>query len=237
MNIERSFSFAFKSQGALKKLLLGGLFTFLFFTVYFAFVVMGYLMRVLCDGLEGRDAKLPEWKELGTLFNDGLFPGLIFLGYFSPLFFLIIVELMLNSFLGPSVTITLFMFLARFVLFIGITIVLPVGLIRFAVKRSAKAAFEFGHIIDFIKNNPGAYFKAWLLSALVGLISIFGLLGFVVGLAFTGFVANLVSVHLFTDAYRDAKPFPDDKDGALRSSMAIPPPLSHREVTGDNENQ
>jgi len=44
---------------------------------------------------------------------------------------------------------------------------------------------------------------------------------------FTIFVAGVVNVHVYAQAYRASTSFEDDRDGSLRSSMAIPPPL-HR---------
>lgn len=251
MNIERSFVFAFKAPGGVPKMVLGGVFSVLFFTVFFGIVVMGYLMRVLCDALEGRDAKLPEWGGMGGLFNEGLQPVLILVIYSSPLIALLVVEQVLNAVLGWSFGVIAIFMALRLVLGIALSIALPVALIRYAVKGSLKAAFEFGEILGFIKTNPGTYFTAWGLALVVGVVAglvsmlfggivfgvaliaggfstpvvLSGLVALVVASFFTAFISYLISMHLYAQAYRASTPFADDKDGVLRASMALPPPL------------
>ena len=225
MNIERSFTFAFKAPGAVKKLSIGALFTLLFFTIFFAFVVMGYLMRVLCDALEGRDARLPEWDNLGALFNEGLMPVLISLVYASPLLLLAIVEQVMIAAFDLSLGVLILMPIA-FLWLLVMSVLLPVALIRFAVKASMRAAFDLGEILAFIRRNPGTYLTAWALALVVGMFSGIGAIVLVIGVFFTTFVANVITVHLYAQAYRASKPFTDDKDGKLRASMAIPPPLA-----------
>ncbi|MCP4677127.1 MAG: DUF4013 domain-containing protein [Deltaproteobacteria bacterium] len=245
MKIERSFTFAFKGPGSAKKLFLGGLFSLLFFTVFFAFVVVGYIMLVLCNALEGRDAKLPEWTDFGARFNEGLQPVLVMLAYCSPIVILFIVEIQLaalSTFIG--------VYLLPVLTIIGliVSVLLPLALIRCVVNGSFKASFEFGKIFSYIKENPGTYFTAWGLSIAVttaaGLASITVLLGavglqmavggpasYLSGIAallvfcFTYFVANIIAVHLYAQAYRASTPFEDDQEGTIRASMAVPPPL------------
>jgi hypothetical protein len=224
LDIQRSCTFAFRVPGAWGKLLLGGLFTLLFFTVFFVFVVMGYLMRVLCDALEGRDAGLPEWRGLGRLFNEGLLPVLIGLGWAAPLIALAAAEqvlnLTLNLSLGPLILLPPTLLWTA-----AVSVLLPAALIRFAVKGTVRSAFELGRILAFLRRNPGKYFTAWAVSLVAYAVAGLGVIGLGVGVFFTSFVAGLVTVHLFAQAYRASTPFEDDRDGALRSSLTIPPPL------------
>lgn len=231
MNIERSFSFAFKSPGGVGKLLLGGVFSLLFFTVFFAFVVMGYLMRVLCEALEGRDGKLPDWKDLGRLFNEGMMPMLVALGWASPLIALFVTVQVLAACLGLNLWILVAYLLLEIVLSVMFSMILPLALMRLAIKRSLKAAFDVGQIMEFVRANKGTFFTAWGLSLAAGALSSVGFVALGVGLFFTSFMANVITMHLFAQAYRASQPFTDDKDGALRSSIAIPPPL-HGGKTG-----
>jgi len=250
MKIERSLTFAFKAPGGVPKLILGGLFSILFFTIFFGIAVMGYLMRVLCDALEGRDAKLPSWSGLGHLFNEGLQPVLIIVAYCSPMIVLLVVEALLGV-NGDALALMAILMVLRLAISVLISLVIPAALIRFAVKGSMRAAFDFGEILGFIGANKGTYFTAWGLSLAVGIA--FGLVATVIGgiiggvavavgglelwvlftgigalmLAsiFTAFSSSLISMHLFAQAYRASRPFADDADGELRASMAIPPPL------------
>ncbi len=234
MRIERSFVFAFKTPKAAPKLLLGTLCSMLFFTVFFAFVMTGYLIRILCDALEGRDAKLPDWKNLSDLFHEGLEPVLVILTYFGPLVFLIILELLLSSLIGSNqVTFALFSSL-RFVYYVVISAIIPLALIRLVVIGSFRSSFHVGKIFAFIKANPSHFLPAWGLSLALGLVaSIIGLFAYfgnsiLLGIAFffTLFIANVISVHLYAGAYRASTPFTDDGEGGVRASITIPPPLN-----------
>ncbi|MDD5307503.1 MAG: DUF4013 domain-containing protein [Deltaproteobacteria bacterium] len=230
MNIERSIVFIFNDKQWPKKVLLGGVFSLLFFTVFFAFVVAGYVMRVFCNALEGRDANLPDWDDLGGFFNEGLLPVMIGILYTVPFIALFILEQIVHAIVGFSFS--AFLVFGMVNLFINalvglvISVLFPLGMVRFAVKRSTRAAFEFRHIFDFIKRNPGTYLTAWAVSTfLFGLIGAVGLVGLFVGVAVTGFASALMSAHLYAAAYRASRPFADDRDGELRASMALPPPL------------
>lgn len=245
MNIERSFNFAFRGQAANKKLILGGLFSLLFFTVYYAFVVVGYAMHALCDALEGRDVKLPEWSDHKGLFNEGLVPCLIMLVYFSPCIILSFIEIQLGSLARSSAGI---FGPIQLIILILISLFLPLALIRSVITGTFRSAFEFGKIVAFIKTNAGTYLTAWglamavtfgaLLIVILGLLIASGLyfmggdVGLVLGLtlatvvtAFVVFITSMISLHLYAQAYRGSTPFVDDQEGAVRSSMAVPPPL------------
>jgi hypothetical protein len=226
MNIKRSVVFAFKAPNGLKKLFIGGVFSLLFGLVYFPFVVMGYLMRVLCDTLEGRDANLPEWKKLSSLFREGLQPVLVVLIYTGPLVLLIIIETFASMALGGSQSINGIFFALRGLYFLLATVLLPLSLIRLMVKNSLAAAFDFSQIAAFITTNAGIYLQAWVISLIISLVAV--LLGTILvgfGIFFTTFISNVMAVHLYAQAYRAATPFADDQDGEVRSSLAVPPSL------------
>jgi hypothetical protein len=234
MTPQRSFVFAFKAPQATSKLIVGGVFSMLFFTVFFAFVIMGYLMRILCNTLEGRDAKLPDWKDLSGLFHEGMGPILVILTYFGPLIVLIIVELLLYSVIGTNqVVFALFSFI-RLVCYLLISALIPLALIRFVVIGSFPSSFHLGRIFAFIKENPRHYLPAWglslatvLVAVTVGLCATFtGSLVLGIVFFFLLFIAYVISVHLYAGAYRASTPFPDDQDGDVRASVTLPPPLN-----------
>jgi hypothetical protein len=229
MNIERSIVFIFNDRDWLKKVALGGVFSLLFFTVFFAFVVAGYVMRIFCNALEGRDTTLPEWDDLGGLFNEGLLPVMIGILYFTPVIVISAIEQIIHAAFGLAFGALVVFQLIDVVLLFLIFIFLPLGMVRYVVKRSMRSAFELAQILDFIKRNTGTYLTAWAVATfLFGLIGAVGLVGLGVGVFVTMFASMLMSAHLYAAAYRASKPFIDDRDGELRASMALPPPL-HKE--------
>ncbi len=224
MKVERSFSFAFRAPEAAKKLFIGGAVSTLFFTVFFAFVVAGYVMRVLCDVLEGRDARLPDWSDFRSLFFEGMEPVLVLLGYYSPVLVLYLVRIYVSVSGGDPGT-DLLLIAPTAALQIIASMLVPAALIRLVVKGDIKAAFHFKEIFTFIGNNAGRYFVAWGLVFALKIVSVFCAVFFVVGFFFATFIASVISAHLYAQVYRTSKPFGDDPQGTIRGSMAIPPPL------------
>jgi hypothetical protein len=244
MNVRRSFVFTFKSPGAFKKLLTGGVLSLFFFTVFLAFVVAGYLLRVVCDLLEGRDGALPKWDDWPALFNEGLQPVLIALMYFAPVGILYTLGLWIPLDVIPAI---------QLVLALLASALLPPALIHFITAGDISAAFKLGASLRFICKNPSRFFLAWglhvalfvavtvvssglCIATAVPLSDIAGSpLAIASGLAvgatvffFLTFTENVVAAHLFAQVYRCSPPFEDDKEGAVRASMVIPPSLSRR---------
>jgi hypothetical protein len=226
MEIKRSFVFAFKDPKAIQKLLLGGVFLFLFFTVYFFVVVIGYIMRILYAALEGRDAALPNWAKLNGLFNEGLLPVLVILSYVAPLIGLFIAEQIIYAVFGLSDQISNVFIGLNSAVWLVVSFVLPLGMIRLVIHGSVHEAFNFRQILDFVRANPKTIFLAWGISLLTSALSVVaGGVLVVVGVFFTSFFNLVIVAHLYAQAYRRSAPFKDDKNGEVRSSFTIPPPL------------
>jgi hypothetical protein len=242
MKIERSFTFAFRADGAGGKLLRGWMYSLLFFTVFFAFVVVGYVMRVLCSALEGRDARLPDWDDLTSLFHEGIQPVIVLLVYTSPVTAILILQMYSDAIpiWTPGVALLL------------TSLLLPLALIRSVVVRSIGAAFDLRHLFSFIGRNLGAFSKSWFFSVSLGVVA--GIVGFglllasvwlldrfgmradvrtiLIGIgvsipvfALATFLSSIVTSHLYAQMYRSSKPFDDDREGEMRASIAMPPPI------------
>lgn len=226
MDFKRSLKFAFNDPHAVKKLLTGGLFVLAFFTVYFFFVVVGYVMRILSAALEGRDAKLPEWDSYKDLFNEGLLPILVMLAFAAPFIGIAILEIALFMVVAPSAEIIAIFNIVRGIVFVVTSFLLPLALIRYVISGTAREALNFTQLVDFVRTNPKNYISAWAVSLGTGFVAtVIGSLALGIGLCFTLFFNSVVVVHLFAQAYRASTPFKDDKDGAIRSSYTLPPPL------------
>lgn len=241
MNLGRSLSFAFRADDAAPKLLVGGLLTMLFPTVFFGFVVAGYVVRVLCNALEGRDAALPKWTNFGTLFSEGVAPLMVVLVYNAPVLLLFVIK---AAVLSPTDVIRpdLAFAIAGLCLALIGGFLAPAAVLRLIVIGQLKAAFDLARILAFIRTNAARYLAAWaiavlfyaasmvcivalMVSVLFYAASIFSIVALVVGLFVGGFIACVVSAHLFAQMYRACKPFADDLEGEARASIALPPPL------------
>lgn len=245
MNIRRSITFIFEDRKCIGKLLRGGAYNLLFFTGFFTFVVAGYLTRLMCDLLEGRDASLPEWRPLPELFSEGLQPVLILLVYTSPAILTAIVSLYIALPYAGTLQMS-FLTLA--------SLLLPVALIHFVTTRSLKRALHLPTKVSFIVVNAASFIRAWLVSVILTLAALvicclvcvaaaipasIGLgehTGIVTGLTvgavvacFVAFPLHVIATHLYAQAYRKSKPFGDDAEGEMRASIVVPPSLKGRQ--------
>jgi hypothetical protein len=241
MKIRRAFRFAFGTHDAGGKLIRGGFYSSLFFTVFFPFVVMGYLMRVFCDLLEGRGVEMPRWRNLRALFNDGLQPMLIALVYYAPAIVLFALERYIPSHLlwGLQAAVVL-----------GASAFLPFAVLHAVVRGAIRGAFQFAVIGDFWRRNfgrvartLGAYVGLGLLppavAAVVALLAAIPVsllsnvgIGATTGLAlgivtfcFALFPVAVMGVHILAQLYRASTPFVDDPEGESRASVVMPPAL------------
>jgi hypothetical protein len=225
MNLGRSLSFAFRAPDAAPKLLVGGLLTLLFPTVFFGFVVAGYVTRVLCNALEGRDGALPPWKNFASLFSEGVAPLMVVLVYHLPLFLLYAFKV---AVLSPDHAIRpdLLLAIAGLALATVGGFLAPAAVLRLVLIGQPKAAFDMPRIFSFISRNFVRYTTTWALSVLCYAAAMFCIVGLVVGLFFGIFISLVISAHLYAQMYRASKSFSDDVEGEARASIALPPPLS-----------
>jgi hypothetical protein len=185
MDAGRSFTYMFKQDGFITKLLIGGV--LMFIPILGWACVAGYALRTMRAVSDGEDF-LPEWTDWGDLFIKGLLVWVVSVVFEIP-------GLILGRF--GSIGSLLAMLWGIVVL-----VVLPAALLRFATRDNFAAAFEFSAIIDFIKTNSSNYILAVILGLVAGFIAGFGIILLVVGLAFTYFWASLVWSHLLGSVYR-----------------------------------
>jgi hypothetical protein len=72
LDFGRCFSFVSEDPDWAKKILIGGLFALASFFLVGAFFVAGYFARLVKRVAAGEPLPLPEWDDLGGIFNDGL---------------------------------------------------------------------------------------------------------------------------------------------------------------------
>ena len=68
----RSFTFVTEDPEWIKKILIGGVFTAACFLLVGVPFVLGYFSRTLRSVVAGEPRPMPEWDDLGGLFNEGL---------------------------------------------------------------------------------------------------------------------------------------------------------------------
>jgi hypothetical protein len=206
MNYSEALSFTFQDEEWAKKIALGGLLVFiavfsgiLFFIGFFA---MGYYVSVLRNVMAGEGTPLPEWKNWGKFFADGVLGGIILLLYFLVIggitAFLIVsvaTEPGLQDFemaiLITGISIAALLSLAIFA---------NLGLVQFAATNDFGAAFNLSEIFRSLRNDFGNYLTITIFSSILNCILF--LAGIGIFSPFTNFWGLVVQAHLFGQCAR-----------------------------------
>ena len=85
---------------------------------------------------------------------------------------------------------------------LAITFFLPASLLWVSMKRSFGAAFQFGEIFAFIRENVGNYLLAIVVYLVANFIGQLGTILLCVGVLFTAFWSYLITTHAFAQVYR-----------------------------------
>jgi hypothetical protein len=221
MDIGSAFTYVFDDPDWIKKLAIGGgiiLAGIILLPILVGLALFlpigGYMLETIKNVRDARPTPLPEWTDFGNLFSKGLMVLVISIAYNLPSIFFSCASAGVNvAVTSPdvdpdiagalgAVSVCLTCFQLIFSL-LG-NALLPAAIIHYAQYDSLGAAFQFGEIFNFIKNNIGDYIIVILLSWVAGLIAIFGIILCFIGVVFTGFWSNLVTAHLYGQLARKA---------------------------------
>jgi hypothetical protein len=221
MDIGSAFTFVFDDEEWIKKVAIGGGITFvalLLSPILIGLVLFlplsGYMIEVLKNVRDGQPKPLPEWSDFGGLFKTGLFVAIITIVYNIPsLFFVCVTQGITigmseaDSDIAQALSFVVICSSCLQILFsLLATVLLPAGLIRYAQTDSLAAAFQFGEIFNFIKNNIGDYLIAVILAIVAQVVAFFlGLVLCVIGILFTFFWSLLVTGNLYGQLARKAQ--------------------------------
>lgn len=216
MDIGRSFSYITEDQDWLKKILIGGLISLI--PIVGQIYVMGYVLQVLKNLIEGLETPLPEATEdFGEKLVNGLVLWVINFIYFLPLTIVGSISggggAILTSVIEDVDTASAIAGVwgscfgcLSLILGILISLLIPFVWAKYAESGQFGDAFKLGDIFALLKDNLGSTIIVILVSWLVSLVA--GIVGFItciVGLIFTMFYAKLVTVFLYGSLYRQAK--------------------------------
>jgi Protein of unknown function (DUF4013) len=209
----KPFTYVFDDPRWMQKVLIGGLFYLAGFLIIGWFFLLGYMARVARNVITDQPAPLPEWDDLGEFFNDGARLVGVMLCYMAPFFglgmFFIFPAILADAsgneefsgFVGGMMGCVWCLMVP---LGLAVMITMPASLLFAAVERRFSAAFEFGRIFAFIRNNVGNYLLAVVVYLVARFLGGFGIFLLCVGVVFTGFWALLIMTHGFAQVYRIA---------------------------------
>lgn len=205
MDIGRAFTYPFEDKDWLKKIAIGGLVALI---PIVNFIAIGYAFRQLRNLLEGQELPLPEWDDWGGDFMLGLIPAIAAIVYVIPGWILQAIGGALTRSDSGFVTLLGLGFVCLTTLYgIAYAAVLPAMYVQYARTREFNAFFQFREIFDFIREHLRDYIIAVLMIIVASIAaSIVGGILCGIGMAWTGFVAGLVSAHLLAQVARGTEP-------------------------------
>jgi hypothetical protein len=214
MDLGKAFSFTFDDPDWVKKVLLGGVISLV---PILNFAATGYSLEVTKRVLKNDPRPLPEWDDIGGKLVKGLLVAVIGFVYALPLTLMNCILQVVTQTLARSnsssssdqmgtavIVLTSCLGCLMFLYGIFMGFVLPAAIGNYAAKDQLGAAFRFGEIWSLVQKNPSSYLMVLVIEIISGLVAVLGIIACIIGVAFTGFWAMLVTGHATGQAYREA---------------------------------
>lgn len=179
MDINEALVFATKDPDWIKKFVIGALMAILSFLIIPLFFLIGYMVRITRNVMDGVEYSLPEWDDWGGLLKDGLYLTVAMFVYSLP-FLLLMCCAFLFTALGSSAggdtgdflagvgALTIFAVACLGLIWMLLLLVIgPVIVIQYARLDDLSACFQFREIMDLTQEN--------LSDVLISVLVIFGI--------------------------------------------------------------
>lgn len=180
MDIGKSLTYMFEDEKWANKVVVGAVINMV---PILNFASAGYMLATIRNVANGIIPPLPTWDDFGDYFIKGLVFTIIGLIYALPLLILsccpigaIFLPILseteeVSAALGAISIIILGLFgLLAFLYVLAYTFVMPAVMLHYASSEDFSAAFQFGRIFAFIRDNINSYLKAWLYVLIVGIV-------------------------------------------------------------------
>ena len=220
LDFGRCFTFLTEDPDWLRKLLIGGAFTLASVLIVGAFFVAGYLSRFVKAVAAGSARPLPEWDDLGGIFQDGLrIVGLYVLYAIGMVVAVALVACPFGLVFGGLAGLSrhgtaqdvlaalsgigiLFAYGLLLLLGLLVQLVAPAALVRVIFKEDLAAGFDFRAVFGFIRANLGNYLLSLVVFLLSNFLAQFGVVLCCVGVFPAIFWAYLTLGHALGETVR-----------------------------------
>lgn len=219
VDVNKAVRYVTEDKQWISKVLIGALLSILSFLILPAFILAGYVVKIIRQVMNGQWDGLPEWEDWGELLRDGFFVTIAQLIYTLPFLILVIIGAsatggmasLVNSedAAGLLATSGIFVLLCLSLLFaIAFLFLAPAIFIQYAIKDDFGALFRFGEVFDIIRNHMADILIAFVVTLLAGfaltlvtgVLSLIPCLGwiaaFIISLAFGPYI-SYVTGHLY----------------------------------------
>jgi Protein of unknown function (DUF4013) len=204
----RAFSFVPEDPDWIRKILIGGAFTLACAVLVGIPFVLGYSSRTFRNVASGAQRPLPEWDDLGGIFEDGLRLALVYFAHalglivvfavfaavlLAPMFMATNMPGRTSDALGFAAGLGILLLYALVaVVSLALAIYLPAALARASLSGRAGSAFEWRENLAFIRDNLVNYALALVSYLVASFLSQFGFLLCCVGVFPAAFWSHLV---------------------------------------------
>ncbi len=217
MDIGKAFSFVFEDEQWIVKVLIaagillaGVLLSWLVIPAFLAYLLLaGYGIEITRRVLRGESTVLPAWENWGQLFTDGVQMAIIGIVYALPI---ILFSICLGVPLGiasedSEAAASIFgsvLGCLNFLWGIVMSLLLPAAVAFFVKEGNLAAAFRFGEVFAFVRDNFATYV---VVAVMAWVASVIGGLGFLlcgIGWLFTVPYGGFVTSYLYGQGYLKA---------------------------------
>jgi hypothetical protein len=205
----RSFTFVTEDPDWIKKILIGGVFTLACAVLVGIPFVLGYFSRTLRNVVAGEPRPMPEWDDLGAIFNEGLPLTAVYLIYavgvvaiLAVLGGVVIAPIMVLSggghhdladalgVLGGLGVVALYGLVM--LVSLALAIYMPAALARAAMRGTVADGFAWREIVRFITANLANYLITLVIYLLASFVAQLGFLLCCVGVFPAAFWSYMV---------------------------------------------
>lgn len=208
MDIAQAFRYVFDDKQWPTKIIIGAVLAFFSFLLIPIPLLIGWLIGITRNVLDGFDEPMPAWENWGKLFADGLKVLVAQLAYTLPFWLLLCIAggfamaagsesegFQLLGAAGFTVVLCLGVIFSIVIFFIS-----PAIIIQYVRTDDLGACFRFSEVLGIARDNIAniiiAFLVTWLLGLAIGLIAAIPIVGWVVGLAAAPFI-SAVTGHLY----------------------------------------
>ena len=199
LDFGRCFTFITDDPDWVKKVLIGGAFVLASFLLVGAFFVAGYWSRFLRAVAAGDARPLPEWDDLGGIFNDGLrVVGLYVVCWLGAFLAFVLLACPIGLAFGGLASVSssdgarealsalgglgvFFIYGVFILLAFAMSLVFPAAAARVVLKGDLMAGLDFRAIFAFVRQNLGNYLLSLVVMILANFLAQFGMIACCVG--------------------------------------------------------
>ena len=217
MDIGKAFTFVFDDEDWIVKiliaaaiLLVGILLGILVIPAIVAGALLaGYSVEITRRVIQGDPQALPEWDNWGEMLADGIKVIVIGIVYALPVIILSVclgipMGILAEDAEGLVSLLSVLLSCLNFLWAIVMSLLLPAAIAFYAAAGELSAAFRFGEVFAFVRDNLKTYLITFLMSWVASFVGGLGSIVCGVGVLVTSPYGWMVTGHLYGQAYLEA---------------------------------